>query len=102
MSLKQRERSDDIVIDLTKAEYFASNAVPATKFLLTLPDKSEQPPAPPDDRARYGDLGLAATLPIKRRRLRARFRDVDALTLLGITVVLSVSALMLTLLALRY
>jgi hypothetical protein len=96
MGIKQDERSGDVVIDLTQAEYFAVSPTPTSRFLLTLPDKADHAPAP-EDRQRYGDLGLAATLPIKPHRFRTRLRDFEPLTVLAITVVLAVAAVMLIL-----
>jgi hypothetical protein len=101
MSIKQHEKADDLVIDLTRAEYFAARSAPASPISLTLPDLIDPAPAPAGNRERYGDLGLAAALPIKRQRRRARFRDFDPLTVLAIAVVLTVGALMFTLLSIR-
>ncbi|HVT19807.1 MAG TPA: hypothetical protein VHE57_00260 [Mycobacteriales bacterium] len=98
MSAKQRDKSAEHVIDLTQAEYFVARPAPPSTVLLTLPDKVDVTPAP-EERERDGDLGLAAALPIKRHPVRARFRGFEPLTILGIAVVLTIGALMLTLAA---
>lgn len=99
MDLKQRNRTTetDTVIDLTAAPFFVATSGPSSKVLLTLPDHQPLAPAPVVDPARYGDLGTAATLPIRRpSRLRAKLRDFDLPTVIAIGAVVAVGIVMLT------
>lgn len=120
MGTKQHEVSDSrVVIGLTSVPYFATDpstpvVVREASGLERVRDASveadanaevqphyriDRPPGPADDPMHFAGLGLAAVMDVGGHPIRARARRINVLTLVAITVILAVGAVMITLAA---